>query len=48
MLGIVDCDNFFVSCERRRRPDLRNRPVVVLSAGSAAATIKEKYHYETK
>jgi len=36
MLGIVDCDNFFVSCERRRRPDLRNRPVVVLSAGSAA------------
>lgn len=31
MYGLVDCNNFFASCERVFRPDLRNRPVVVLS-----------------
>ena len=31
MYGIVDCDNCYVSCERVFRPDLRNKPVVVLS-----------------
>lgn len=31
MIGLVDCNNFFVSCERIFRPDLINRPVVVLS-----------------
>lgn len=29
--AIVDCNNFFASCERVFRPDLRDRPVVVLS-----------------
>lgn len=29
--ALADCNNFFVSCERLFRPDLRNRPVVVLS-----------------
>ncbi len=29
--GLMDCNNFFVSCERVFRPDLENRPVVVLS-----------------
>lgn len=28
---LVDCNNFYVSCERVFRPDLRLRPVVVLS-----------------
>ena len=28
---LVDCNNFFVSCERVFRPDLAHRPVVVLS-----------------
>lgn len=28
---LVDCNNFFVSCERIFRPDLATRPVVVLS-----------------
>lgn len=31
MYGLVDCNNFFVSCERIFRPDLNNKPVVVLS-----------------
>ena len=28
---LVDCNNFYVSCERLFRPSLRDRPVVVLS-----------------
>ena len=31
MYGLVDCNNFYVSCERVFRPELRNRPVVCLS-----------------
>src|SRR5512135_1335493 len=30
--GLVDCNNFFVSCERAFDPRLENRPVVVLSS----------------
>ena len=29
--ALVDCNNFYVSCERLFRPGLRGRPVVVLS-----------------
>ena len=31
MYALVDCNNFFVSCERVFRPDLDGKPVVVLS-----------------
>ena len=31
MIFLVDCNNFYVSCERIFRPDLKNVPVVVLS-----------------
>mgnify|MGYP001277468019 FL=1 len=31
MYGLVDCNNFYVSCERVFNPFLRNKPVVVLS-----------------
>ena len=31
MFGLIDCNNFFVSCERVFNPALRNRPVAVLS-----------------
>ena len=31
MIGLIDCNNFFVSCERVFNPSLNNKPVVVLS-----------------
>lgn len=31
-IALVDCNNFFVSCERLFRPDLEGKPVVVLSS----------------
>jgi DNA polymerase V len=30
-IGLIDCNNFYVSCERVFQPRLRRRPVVVLS-----------------
>ncbi len=37
MYALVDGNNFFVSCERVFRPDLRGRPVVVLSNNDGCA-----------
>lgn len=31
-IALVDCNNFFVSCERLFRPDLLHKPVIVLSS----------------
>ena len=31
MFALVDCNSFYASCERVFRPDLKDRPVVVLS-----------------
>lgn len=31
MYALLDCNNFFVSCERALDPQLKNQPVVVLS-----------------
>lgn len=31
LIALVDCNNFYVSCERVFRPDLRDKPVAVLS-----------------
>ncbi len=30
-LALVDCESFYASCERVFRPDLKNKPIVVLS-----------------
>jgi len=35
VFALVDCNNFFVSCERAFRPDLWNKPVAVLSNNDA-------------
>lgn len=37
MIGLVDCNNFFVSCERVFRPELEARPVIVLSNNDGCA-----------
>ena len=31
MYALVDCNNFYASCERMFRPELENKPIVVLS-----------------
>lgn len=35
--GLIDCNNFFVSCERLFNPDLNGQPVVVLSNNDGCA-----------
>ncbi len=32
IFALIDCNNFFVSCERAFRPELEGKPVVVLSS----------------
>ncbi|MCW5589498.1 MAG: Y-family DNA polymerase [Legionellales bacterium] len=32
LFALIDCNNFFVSCERVFQPELRQRPVIVLSS----------------
>ncbi|MEA4967358.1 MAG: Y-family DNA polymerase [Bacteroidaceae bacterium] len=31
MFALIDCNNFFASCQRVFRPDLNNKPIIVLS-----------------
>ena len=31
MYGIIDCNNFYASCERVFNPKLYNKPIIVLS-----------------
>lgn len=40
MLALVDCNNFFVSCERLFRPDLEGRAVVVLSSNDGCVVAR--------
>jgi len=37
MYALIDCNNFYASCERLFRPDLRNKAVVVLSNNDGCA-----------
>lgn len=45
MYMLVDCDNFFVSCERIFQPRLKNKPVVVLSSNDGCIIARS---YEAK
>ena len=40
MFALADCNNFFVSCERVFRPDLRDKPVVVLSGNDGCVVAR--------
>ncbi len=41
-IGLIDCNNFFVSCERVFRPDLRKKPVVVLSGNDGCIVARSQ------
>ena len=43
MFALVDCNSFYASCERVFRPDLKSKPIVVLSNndGCVVALTKE-------
>lgn len=38
--ALIDCNNFFVSCERIFRPDLESKPVVVLSSNDGCVVAR--------
>ncbi len=40
VFALIDCNNFFVSCERIFRPDLEGRPVIVLSSNDGCAVAR--------
>ena len=40
--ALVDCNNFFASCEKLFRPDLTDRPVVVLSNNDGCIVARSK------
>ncbi|KQT24290.1 SOS mutagenesis and repair protein UmuC [Chryseobacterium sp. Leaf405] len=42
MYALVDCNNFFVSCERTLDPTLENKPVVVLSNNDGCVVSRSK------
>lgn len=42
MWALVDCDNFFCSCERVFRPDLNGKPVVVLSNNDGCVVARSR------
>lgn len=41
-IGLLDCNNFFVSCERLFRPDLVGKPVVVLSGNDGCIVARSQ------
>ncbi|WP_025184299.1 Y-family DNA polymerase [Leptospira interrogans] len=42
MFVLVDCNSFYCSCERLFRPDLKNKPVVVLSNNDGCVISRSK------
>lgn len=42
LIGLMDCNNFFVSCERLFRPDLARRPVAVLSSNDGCVVARSQ------
>lgn len=42
MFALVDCNNFYASCERLFRPDLNGRPIVVLSNNDGCVVARSR------
>ncbi|MDE5832433.1 MAG: Y-family DNA polymerase [Desulfovibrio sp.] len=42
LTALVDCDTFYASCEKAGRPDLRDRPVVVLSNNDGCVVARSR------
>jgi DNA polymerase V len=40
IFALIDCNNFFASCERAFRPDLQGKPVVVLSSNDGCVVAR--------
>ena len=41
-IALVDCDSFFVSCEQKRKPELKGKPVCVLSNNDGCVVSRSK------
>ncbi|MBK9391748.1 MAG: Y-family DNA polymerase [Bacteroidetes bacterium] len=42
MIGLLDCNNFYVSCERLFNPAIRTKPVIVLSNNDGCAIARSE------
>ena len=42
MYALVDCNNFYVSCERVFQPELRHVPCIVLSNNDGCAVARSQ------
>ena len=42
MFALVDCNNFYASCERVFQPNLRNKPIIVLSNNDGCVVARSK------
>jgi DNA polymerase V len=42
MIALIDCNNFYVSCERVFNPSLKNKPVIVLSNNDGCAIARSE------
>ena len=42
VFALVDCNNFYASCEKLFRPDLKHTPVVVLSNNDGCIVARSK------
>ena len=47
VFGLIDCNNFYVSCERVFRPDLEGKPVIVLSNNDGCAVSRSADYVES-
>ncbi|MDT5155823.1 MAG: hypothetical protein QOH51_180 [Acidobacteriota bacterium] len=48
LFGLIDCDQFYVSCERVFQPALKGKPVVVLSNNDGNIVARSRDYVELK